>query len=346
MARMPLNNSPIESNGQGGHVVSTAQPEVKTIVMSTTPDENIVNVSKNIVIIDKVAGSLSDIVNVSNNMNNITGILTIKAELAKVANKTATITELASIADELDILAQNIDPLKKAVQDIDTVKLVGDHIDELHFLWDIRAHIVQLNTAKDRVLSVLDNMTNIDKVAGKLPEIELVALHMLCVEIVAHNIDLLHFFRDNINVFNTIIDMRTTLDKLAGSLELLKKFIDVVDRLPEIVGKFEADINLIKENAYTDFKERADAILKEMQAEYDKFKREYLDIRERILTVEDKLLKLSTDFNEFKQNVLDIIAEKLHCCHCCPGDGNGGTGGGDTGNTGTPPKAETDFVIV
>lgn len=83
-----------------------------------------------------------------------------------------------------------------------------------------------------------------------------------------------------------------------------------------------------------------------MQAEYDKFKREYLDIRERILTVEDKLLKLSTDFNEFKQNVLDIIAEKLHCCHCCPGDGNGGTGGGDAGGTGTPPKAETDFVIV
>lgn len=304
---MPLQTVPKPKLGEGGHVVANDTREVRTIVMSTTPDENIVNVSKNMQTIAKVAGSLSSIISVDGFKNSITDILAIKQELQKVAGANDTIVELSAITDELEILANNINTLTATVQNIDTVKTVGENIDEIHFLYEIRNHIVALNTAKDRVLNVLDNIANIDINAKGIADIKLVALHMLAVEIVAQNIDLLKFFNNHTELFEKTVEMYPALQEFLKYVDIAQELVDIVTNLPETLEQFKGDMNNLANEMTEKFKALADDRLEQMERAYDKFMSESLRLRESILDV-DKAL---TDFKLKSMEEYTVLREGI-----------------------------------
>ena len=190
MPKMPLvDTTPSDEQAiegyANGHVVDPTQPQKQMIVVQVEDTEATKNVSKYIDIIRRVSNNLLAIANVDKNINSVNKVVDLKDEMNSVLDVKESIRRLAVIANELDTLALNMPAIQEISNNIDTFIALHNDQEEYHFLWGIREHIVGLNESKDKLLMLLANMKNIDINAKGIAKINLVALHMLAVEIVA-----------------------------------------------------------------------------------------------------------------------------------------------------------------
>lgn len=218
-----------------------------------------------------------------------------------------SIRRLGAISNELDTLALNMHAIQEISNNLDTFIALHNGQEEYHFLWDIREHVVGLNESKDKLLMLLANMKNIDINAKGIAEINLVALHMLAVEIVAQNIDLLKFFNNHTELFKKTVEMYPALQEFIKYVDIAGKLIDIVANLPETLEQFKGDINNLANEMTEKFKALAGDRLEQMERAYDKFMSESLRLRESILDI-DKAL---TDFKLKSMEEYTVLREGI-----------------------------------
>ena len=197
--------------------------------------------------------------------------------------------------------------IQEISNNLDTFIALGNDQEEYHFLWDIRDHIVGLNESKDKLLMLLANMDNIDINARGIADIKLVALHMLAVEIVAQNIDLLRFFNNHTELFEKTVEMYPALQEFLKYVDIAQELVDIVTNLPETLEQFKGDMNNLANEMTEKFKALADDRLEQMERAYDKFMSESLRLRESILDV-DKAL---TDFKLKSMEEYTVLREGI-----------------------------------
>lgn len=294
MPKMPLlDTAPSDEQAiegyANGHVVNPVQPQKQMIVVQVEDTEATKNVSKNLELINRVSNNLLAIANVDKNISSVNKVVDLKDEMNSVLDVKESIRKLAVIANELDTLALNIPAIQEISNDIDTFTALHKDQEEYHFLWSIREHIVGLNESKDKLLMLLANMKNIDINAKGIAKINLVALHMLAVEIVAQNIDLLKFFNNHTELFKKTVEMYPALQEFIKYVDIAGELIDIVANLPETLEQFKGDINNLANEMREKFKALADDRLEQMQKAYDKFMSESLKLRESILDIDKAL---------------------------------------------------------
>ena len=312
MPKMPLvDTTPSDEQAiegyANGHVVDPTQPQKQMIVVQVEDTEATKNVSKYIDIIRRVSNNLLAIANVDKNINSVNKVVDLKDEMNSVLDVKESIRRLAVISNELDTLALNMHAIQEISNNLDTFIALGNDQEEYHFLWDIRDHIVGLNESKDKLLMLLANMKNIDINAKGIAKINLVALHMLAVEIVAQNIDLLKFFNNHTELFKKTVEMYPALQEFIKYVDIAQQLIDIVANLPETLEQFKGDINNLANEMREKFKALADDRLEQMEKAYDKFMSESLRLRESILDV-DKAL---TDFKLKSMEEYTVLREGI-----------------------------------
>lgn len=312
MPKMPLvDTTPSDEQAiegyTNGHVVDPAQPQKQMIVVQVEDTEATKNVSKYIDIIRRVSNNLLAIANVDKNISNVNKVVDLKDEMNSVLDVKESIKKLAVISNELDTLALNMHAIQEISNDIDTFIALHNDQEEYHFLWGIREHIVGLNESKDKLLMLLANMKNIDINAKGIAKINLVALHMLAVEIVAQNIDLLKFFNNHTELFKKTVEMYPALQEFIKYVDIAQELINIVANLPETLEQFKGDINNLANEMKEKFKALADDRLEQMEKAYDKFMSESLRLRESILNV-DKAL---TDFKLKSMEEYTVLRESI-----------------------------------
>ena len=290
-----------------GHVVDPTQPQKQMIVVQVEDTEATKNVSKYIDIIRRVSNNLLAIANVDKNINSVNKVVDLKDEMNSVLDVKESIRRLAVISNELDTLALNMHAIQEISNNLDTFIALGNDQEEYHFLWDIRDHIVGLNESKDKLLMLLANMDNIDINARGIADIKLVALHMLAVEIVAQNIDLLRFFNNHTELFEKTVEMYPALQEFLKYVDIAQELVDIVTNLPETLEQFKGDMNNLANEMTEKFKALADDRLEQMERAYDKFMSESLRLRESILDV-DKAL---TDFKLKSMEEYTVLREGI-----------------------------------
>lgn len=312
MPKMPLlDTAPKDEQAiegyTNGHVVNPVQPQKQMIVVKAKDTEATKNVSKNLELINRVSNNLLAIANVDKNISSVNKVVDLKDEMNSVLDVKESIRRLAVIANELDTLALNIPAIQEISNNIDTFTALHKDQEEYHFLWGIREHIVGLNESKDKLLMLLANMKNIDINAKGIAKINLVALHMLAVEIVAQNIDLLKFFNNHTELFKKTVEMYPALQEFIKYVDIAGELIAIVANLPETLEQFKGDINNLANEMREKFKALADDRLEQMQKAYDKFMSESLRLRESILNV-DKAL---TDFKLKSMEEYTVLRESI-----------------------------------
>ena len=312
MPKMPLvDTTPSDEQAiegyANGHVVDPIQPQKQMIVVQVEDTEATKNVSKYIDIIRRVSNNLLAIANVDKNISNVNKVVDLKDEMNSVLDVKESIRRLAVISNELDTLALNMHAIQEISNNIDTFTALHKDQEEYHFLWGIREHIVGLNESKDKLLMLLANMKNIDINAKGIAKINLVALHMLAVEIVAQNIDLLKFFNNHTELFKKTVEMYPALQEFIKYVDIAQQLIDIVANLPETLEQFKGDINNLANEMREKFKALADDRLEQMEKAYDKFMSESLRLRESILDV-DKAL---TDFKLKSMEEYTVLREGI-----------------------------------
>ena len=290
-----------------GHVVDSTQPQKQMVVVTVEDTEATKNVSKNLDVINRVSNNLLAIANVDKNISKVNKLIDLKDEIESVLDVKESIRRLAVISNELDTLALNMHAIQEISNNIDTFTALHNDQEEYHFLWGIREHIVGLNESKDKLLMLLANMKNIDINAKGIAKINLVALHMLAVEIVAQNIDLLKFFNNHTELFKKTVEMYPALQEFIKYVDIAQKLIDIVANLPETLEQFKGDINNLANEMREKFKALADDRLEQMEKAYDKFMSESLRLRESILNV-DKAL---TDFKLKSMEEYTVLRESI-----------------------------------
>ena len=312
MPKMPLvDTTPSDEQAiegyANGHVVDPTQPQKQMIVVQVEDTEATKNVSKYIDIIRRVSNNLLAIANVDKNINSVNKVVDLKDEMNSVLDVKESIRRLAVISNELDTLALNMHAIQEISNNLDTFIALGNDQEEYHFLWDIRDHIVGLNESKDKLLMLLANMDNIDINARGIADIKLVALHMLAVEIVAQNIDLLRFFNNHTELFEKTVEMYPALQEFLKYVDIAQELVDIVTNLPETLEQFKGDMNNLANEMTEKFKALADDRLEQMERAYDKFMSESLRLRESILDV-DKAL---TDFKLKSMEEYTVLREGI-----------------------------------
>lgn len=312
MPKMPLlDTAPSDEQAiegyANGHVVNPVQPQKQMIVVKAKDTEATKNVSKNLELINRVSNNLLAIANVDKNISNVNKVVDLKDEIENVLSVKEGISRLAVIANELDALALNIPAIQEISKNLDTFTALHNDQEEYHFLWGIREHIVGLNESKDKLLMLLANMKNIDINAKGIAKINLVALHMLAVEIVAQNIDLLKFFNNHTELFKKTVELYPALQEFIKYVDIAQELIAIVANLPETLEQFKGDINNLANEMREKFKALADDRLEQMQRAYDKFMSESLRLRESILNV-DKAL---TDFKLKSMEEYTVLRENI-----------------------------------
>ena len=312
MPKMPLvDTTPSDEQAiegyANGHVVDPTQPQKQMIVVQVEDTEATKNVSKYIDIIRRVSNNLLAIANVDKNINSVNKVVDLKDEMNSVLDVKESIRRLAVISNELDTLALNMHAIQEISNNLDTFIALHNDQEEYHFLWDIRDHIVGLNESKDKLLMLLANMDNIDINARGIADIKLVALHMLAVEIVAQNIDLLRFFNNHTELFEKTVEMYPALQEFLKYVDIAQELVDIVTNLPETLEQFKGDMNNLANEMTEKFKALADDRLEQMERAYDKFMSESLRLRESILDV-DKAL---TDFKLKSMEEYTVLREGI-----------------------------------
>ena len=312
MPKMPLvDTTPSDEQAiegyANGHVVDPTQPQKQMIVVQVEDTEATKNVSKYIDIIRRVSNNLLAIANVDKNINSVNKVVDLKDEMNSVLDVKESIRRLAVISNELDTLALNMHAIQEISNNLDTFIALGNDQEEYHFLWGIREHIVGLNESKDKLLMLLANMKNIDINAKGIAKINLVALHMLAVEIVAQNIDLLKFFNNHTELFEKTVEMYPALQEFLKYVDIAQELVDIVTNLPETLEQFKGDMNNLANEMTEKFKALADDRLEQMERAYDKFMSESLRLRESILDV-DKAL---TDFKLKSMEEYTVLREGI-----------------------------------
>ena len=290
-----------------GHVVDPTQPQKQMVVVTVEDTEATKNVSKNLDVINRVSNNLLAIANVDKNISKVNKLIDLKDEIESVLDVKESIRRLAVISNELDTLALNMHAIQEISNNLDTFIALGNDQEEYHFLWDIRDHIVGLNESKDKLLMLLANMDNIDINARGIADIKLVALHMLAVEIVAQNIDLLRFFNNHTELFEKTVEMYPALQEFLKYVDIAQELVDIVTNLPETLEQFKGDMNNLANEMTEKFKTLADDRLEQMERAYDKFMSESLRLRESILDV-DKAL---TDFKLKSMEEYTVLREGI-----------------------------------
>ena len=290
-----------------GHVVDPTQPQKQMVVVTVEDTEATKNVSKNLDVINRVSNNLLAIANVDKNISKVNKLIDLKDEIVSVLDVKESIRRLAVISNELDTLALNMHAIQEISNNLDTLIALGNDQEEYHFLWDIREHIVGLNESKDKLLMLLANMDNIDINARGIADIKLVALHMLAVEIVAQNIDLLKFFNNHTELFEKTVEMYPALQEFLKYVDIAQELVDIVTNLPETLEQFKGDMNNLANEMTEKFKALADDRLEQMERAYDKFMSESLRLRESILDV-DKAL---TDFKLKSMEEYTVLREGI-----------------------------------
>lgn len=294
MPKMPLlDTAPKDEQAiegyANGHVVDPVQPQKQMIVVQVEDTEATKNVSKNLELINRVSNNLLAIANVDKNINSVNKVVDLKDEMNSVLDVKESIRRLGVISNELDTLALNMPAIQEISNNIDTFIALHNDQEEYHFLWGIREHIVGLNESKDKLLMLLANMKNIDINAKGIAKINLVALHMLAVEIVAQNIDLLKFFNNHTELFKKTVEMYPALQEFIKYVDIAGELIAIVANLPETLEQFKGDINNLANEMREKFKALADDRLEQMEKAYDKFMSESLRLRESILDIDKAL---------------------------------------------------------
>ena len=312
MPKMPLvDTTPSDEQAiegyANGHVVDPTQPQKQMIVVQVEDTEATKNVSKYIDIIRRVSNNLLAIANVDKNINSVNKVVDLKDEMNSVLDVKESIRRLAVISNELDTLALNMHAIQEISNNLDTFIALHNDQEEYHFLWGIREHIVGLNESKDKLLMLLANMDNIDINARGIADIKLVALHMLAVEIVAQNIDLLKFFNNHTELFEKTVEMYPALQEFLKYVDIAQELVDIVTNLPETLEQFKGDMNNLANEMTEKFKALADDRLEQMERAYDKFMSESLRLRESILDV-DKAL---TDFKLKSMEEYTVLREGI-----------------------------------
>ena len=312
MPKMPLvDTTPSDEQAiegyANGHVVDPTQPQKQMIVVQVEDTEATKNVSKNLDVINRVSNNLLAIANVDKNISKVNKLIDLKDEIESVLDVKESIRRLAVISNELDTLALNMHAIQEISNNLDTFIALHNDQEEYHFLWGIREHIVGLNESKDKLLMLLANIKNIDINAKGIAKINLVALHMLAVEIVAQNIDLLKFFNNHTELFKKTVEMYPALQEFIKYVDIAQKLIDIVANLPETLEQFKGDINNLANEMREKFKALADDRLEQMEKAYDKFMSESLRLRESILNV-DKAL---TDFKLKSMEEYTVLRESI-----------------------------------
>ena len=312
MPKMPLvDTTPSDEQAiegyANGHVVDPTQPQKQMIVVQVEDTEATKNVSKYIDIIRRVSNNLLAIANVDKNINSVNKVVDLKDEMNSVLDVKESIRRLAVISNELDTLALNMHAIQEISNNLDTFIALHNDQEEYHFLWGIREHIVGLNESKDKLLMLLANMKNIDINAKGIAKINLVALHMLAVEIVAQNIDLLRFFNNHTELFEKTVEMYPALQEFLKYVDIAQELVDIVTNLPETLEQFKGDMNNLANEMTEKFKALADDRLEQMERAYDKFMSESLRLRESILDV-DKAL---TDFKLKSMEEYTVLREGI-----------------------------------
>ena len=312
MPKMPLvDTTPSDEQAiegyANGHVVDPTQPQKQMIVVQVEDTEATKNVSKYIDIIRRVSNNLLAIANVDKNINSVNKVVDLKDEMNSVLDVKESIRRLAVISNELDTLALNMHAIQEISNNLDTFIALHNDQEEYHFLWGIREHIVGLNESKDKLLMLLANMKNIDINAKGIAKINLVALHMLAVEIVAQNIDLLKFFNNHTELFEKTVEMYPALQEFLKYVDIAQELVDIVTNLPETLEQFKGDMNNLANEMTEKFKALADDRLEQMERAYDKFMSESLRLRESILDV-DKAL---TDFKLKSMEEYTVLREGI-----------------------------------
>lgn len=290
-----------------GHVVDTTQPQKQMVVVTVEDTEATKNVSKNLDVINRVSNNLLAISNVDKSISNVNKLIDLKDEIESVLDVKESIRRLAVISNELDTLALNMHNIQEISNNLDTFINLGNDQEEYHFLWDIREHIVGLNESKDKLLMLLANMKNININAKGIADINLVALHMLAVEIVAKNIDLLKFFNNHTELFEKTVEMYPALQEFVNYVDIAQELVDIVTNLPETLEQFKGDMNNLAGEMTEKFKALADDRLEQMERAYDKFMSESLRLRESILDI-DKAL---TDFKLKSMDEYTVLREGI-----------------------------------
>ena len=290
-----------------GHVVDPTQPQKQMVVVTVEDTEATKNVSKNLDVINRVSNNLLAIANVDKNISKVNKLIDLKDEIESVLDVKESIRRLAVISNELDTLALNMHAIQEISNNLDTFIALHKDQEEYHFLWGIREHIVGLNESKDKLLMLLANMKNIDINAKGIAKINLVASHMLAVEIVAQNIDLLKFFNNHTELFKKTVEMYPALQEFIKYVDIAQQLIDIVANLPETLEQFKGDINNLANEMKEKFKALADDRLEQMEKAYDKFMSESLRLRESILNV-DKAL---TDFKLKSMEEYTVLRESI-----------------------------------
>lgn len=312
MPKMPLlDTAPKDEQAiegyANGHVVDPVQPQKQMIVVQVEDTEATKNVSKNLELINRVSNNLLAIANVDKNINSVNKVVDLKDEMNSVLDVKESIRRLGVISNELDTLALNMPAIQEISNNIDTFIALHNDQEEYHFLWGIREHIVGLNESKDKLLMLLANMKNIDINAKGIAKINLVALHMLAVEIVAQNIDLLKFFNNHTELFKKTVEMYPALQEFIKYVDIAGELIAIVANLPETLEQFKGDINNLANEMREKFKALADDRLEQMEKAYDKFMSESLKLRESILDI-DKAL---SDFKLKSMEEYTVLRESI-----------------------------------
>jgi hypothetical protein len=326
MPIMPLNGlNTVPDAITDGHVIND-EVKKELVVMTTEDSPNMIKIAENIEDINRVANSLVAIENANKHINEISRVIDLANEINEILKAKENISKLSTISNELDTLAKNMPSILELTNDIDTVIKVGNNQDEYHLLWDIREHIVNLNESKDKLLELLANMKNIDINANNIDDINLVAIHMLAVEIVAQNIDLLRWFNLNIDKVESIIEIHPDIQKFIQYIDIAQELVSVVNGLPETLEKFKADMDALATDMTEKFKTLADERLKQMKDAFDDFMRESLKIRSSIMDLDKALmdfkLKVMEDnttlkeaISKFKEDLV-IIQDQLQAEIC------------------------------
>lgn len=307
MAKMSLNSVPTPTTGDGGHVVDTTTQIKDVVVLKTEDSANLRVVATNIDTIDKVAGSLLSIKNVANDLSSIKSVLAIDDKLDTVISMKSSMKRLIPISDELDTLANSIDDIIKAAENVDTLIELGNNVDELRFLYDIREHVIGVNSVKDKLLEIVNTMSSLNNVEANLDDINLVALHMLAVEIVAQNLELLRFFNLNANLFQETVTMYPDLRKFIDYIDIARELITVVQTLPDTLQEFKFQMDKMAHDLKEEFTEVADDRLERLQEAYNHFFNESLKLRESVLDVDKALvdfkIKMMEEHTYLKEGV-------------------------------------------
>ncbi|KGT36610.1 hypothetical protein KU70_04590 [Campylobacter fetus] len=307
MAIMSLNTNPQPDIGSGGHVVDSTIQTKDIVVLKTEDSANLKIVANNIDTIDRVAGSLLPIKNVSNELQSVKAVLAIDDKLDSVLAMGSSIKRLIPISDKLNLLANSIDGVVKAAENSDTLIELGKSVEELRFLYEIREHIVSVNSVKDKLLEIVDTMSSLKEVEANLEDINLVALHMLAVEVVAQNLELLGFFNNHTELFEKTVEMYPALQEFLKYVNIAQELVDIVTNLPKTLEQFKEDMNNLANEMTEKFKALADDRLEQMERAYDKFMSESLRLRESILDV-DKAL---TDFKLKSMEEYTVLREGI-----------------------------------